>query len=125
VYAKFLGDKIARHEVRVWLVNTGWTGGPYGVGTRMKIGHTRAMIHAALGGYLDKVPYNMDPLFNLEVPMLVPGVPPEVLAPRDTWTDSAAYDAQARRLAAMFAENFRTFDRDAAADVRAAGPHVE
>jgi phosphoenolpyruvate carboxykinase (ATP) len=122
VYAKFLGDKIARHEVRVWLVNTGWTGGPYGVGTRMKIGHTRAMIHAALGGYLDKVPYNMDPLFNLEVPMLVPGVPPEVLAPRDTWTDSAAYDAQARRLAAMFAENFRTFDRDAAADVRAAGP---
>ena len=122
VYAKFLGDRIARHDVRVWLVNTGWTGGPYGVGTRMKIGHTRAMIHAALDGQLDRVEYQRDPLFNLDVPQSVPGVPAEVLRPRDTWTDRAAYDAQARKLARMFVENFRAFEGDAAADVRAAGP---
>ncbi len=73
VYAKFLGERIARHNVRVWLVNTGWTGGPYGVGTRMKIAHTRAMIRAALSGELDSVPYETDPIFNLDVPQTLPG----------------------------------------------------
>jgi phosphoenolpyruvate carboxykinase (ATP) len=122
VYAKFLGEKIARHEARVWLVNTGWTGGAYGVGSRMKIAHTRAMIRAALTGALDHVRYQTDPVFNLEVPQEVPGVPAEVLNPRNTWKDGAAYDAQARKLAAMFVENFKSFEAEAAPDVIAAGP---
>ena len=122
VYAKFLGDRIARHDVRVWLVNTGWTGGPYGVGTRMKIAHTRAMIRAALSGALDNVPYETDTTFNLSVPQACPGVPGEVLRPRNTWRDQLAYDEQARRLAKMFTDNFRAFEADATPDVVAAGP---
>jgi phosphoenolpyruvate carboxykinase (ATP) len=122
VYARFLGERIARHNSRVWLVNTGWSGGAYGVGTRMKISHTRAMIRAVLNGELDEVPYETDPIFNLEVPQLVPGVPADVLKPRSTWADPLAYDAQARRLARMFTENFKSFEGEAAADVKAAGP---
>jgi phosphoenolpyruvate carboxykinase (ATP) len=122
VYAKFLGEKIARHNSKVWLVNTGWTGGPYGVGTRMKISHTRAMITAALSGALDNVPYQVDPVFNLDVPQQVPGVPGEVLNPRHTWKNGAAYDEQARKLAQMFIDNFQAFEAEAAPDVRAAGP---
>ncbi len=122
VYAKFLGEKIARHDVRVWLVNTGWTGGPYGTGTRMKIGYTRAMIQAALSGQLDSVTYETDPTFRLDVPTSCPGVPSEVFRPRLTWKDQAAYDEQARRLAHMFGENFKAFEGDAAPDVKAAGP---
>ena len=83
-----LGERIARHRARVWLVNTGWTGGPYGVGSRMKIAFTRAMIRAALAGALDAVPYETDPVFNLDVPAACPGVPPEVLKPRATWSDA-------------------------------------
>jgi phosphoenolpyruvate carboxykinase (ATP) len=124
VYADFLGKRIARHGSRVWLVNTGWTGGAYGIGTRMKIGHTRAMIRAALAGELDNVAYDTDPIFNLEVPRSVPGVPAEVLTPRNTWKNAADYDAQARKLASMFIDNFKTFETDAAADVTAAGPRV-
>jgi phosphoenolpyruvate carboxykinase (ATP) len=124
VYAKFLGEKIARHDVRVWLVNTGWTGGAHGTGTRMKIGYTRAMIRAALAGQLDAATYETDPVFRLDVPTACPGVPAEVLKPRNTWKDQAAYDEQARRLAHMFAENFRTFEADAAPDVKAAGPRA-
>jgi phosphoenolpyruvate carboxykinase (ATP) len=124
VYAKFLGDKIARHEARVWLVNTGWTGGPYGVGARMRIAHTRAMIRAALSGELDGVAYDTDPVFNLEVPHSCPGVPADVLTPRNTWKDPAAYDEQARKLARMFVENFKSFENDAPPDVRAAGPRL-
>jgi phosphoenolpyruvate carboxykinase (ATP) len=120
VYARFLGERIARHNVNVWLVNTGWTGGPYGTGSRMKIGHTRAMIRAALAGQLDKVAYETDSVFNLSVPVSCPGVPTEVFKPRNTWKDPVAYDEQARKLAAMFADNFRSFEADA--DVRAAGP---
>ena len=122
VYAKFLGERIARHQAKVWLVNTGWSGGPYGVGARMKIAHTRTILRAALGGLLEDVAYKKDPTFNLEVPQSVPGVPPEVLNPRDTWSDKAAYDTQARKLARMFAENFRAFEDDASPDVRMAGP---
>jgi phosphoenolpyruvate carboxykinase (ATP) len=122
VYAKFLGEKIARHDVRVWLVNTGWTGGPYGVGARMKIGHTRAMIHAALSGALDRVSYEVDPIFNLEVPTSCPGVPVEVLKPRNTWRDQAAYDQQARQLARMFIENFKAYEDEVEPEVRGAGP---
>ena len=122
VYARFLGDRIAKHDVRVWLVNTGWTGGAYGVGSRMKIGHTRAMIRAALSGALDNAAYETEPIFNLSVPQTCPGVPAEVLKPRNTWKDQTAYDAQARKLAQMFADNFKMFEADAAPDVKAAGP---
>jgi phosphoenolpyruvate carboxykinase (ATP) len=122
VYAKFLGEKIARHDARVWLVNTGWTGGPYGTGTRMKIGHTRAMISAALSGVLDDAEYETDSLFNLDVPRSCPGVPAEVLKPRNTWARQTDYDEQARKLARMFNENYQTFEDDAPADIKAAGP---
>jgi phosphoenolpyruvate carboxykinase (ATP) len=121
-YAAMLGEKIARHGARVWLVNTGWTGGPYGVGSRMKIGYTRAMIHAALSGALDGVAYQKDGIFNLAVPVSCPGVPSEVLNPQTTWTDRGAYDAQARKLAGMFRDNFKTFESSVGAEVLASGP---
>ena len=124
VYSTLLGDRIARHQSRVWLVNTGWSGGPYGVGSRMKIGHTRAMIRAALTGRLDAAVYHTDPIFGLDVPTAVPDVPADVLEPRGTWKDPAAYDEQARKLARMFTENFRAFEADAAPEVKAAGPRV-
>ena len=122
VYAKMLGEKIARHKARVWLVNTGWTGGPYGVGSRMKIAHTRAMIAAALNGELDSVTYQKHAAFNLEVPASCPRVPASVLDPRQTWSDPAAYDVQAKKLAAMFVENFKAFEHEVPASVKAAGP---
>jgi phosphoenolpyruvate carboxykinase (ATP) len=106
----------------VWLVNTGWTGGPYGVGSRMKIAHTRAMIRAALSGELDNVEYKTDPIFNLDVPQSVPGVPDEVLTPRNTWRHAADYDEQARKLAQMFIDNFKAFEADGAQDIKSAGP---
>src|SRR3954466_11381940 len=96
-YATMLGEKIARHQAQVWLVNTGWTGGPYGTGTRMKIKFTRAMIRAALSGVLDAVAYERDPIFNLDVPLTCPDVPADVLNPRNTWADKNAYDQQARK----------------------------
>ncbi len=122
VYAGMLGEKIEAHHVRCWLVNTGWTGGPAGVGTRMKLGYTRAMVAAALSGALDAVPTREDPVFGLHVPVHVPGVPSGVLDPRGTWSDPEAYDAHARKLAGMFRDNFRKFEADAAEAVRSAGP---
>ncbi|HEU5097600.1 MAG TPA: phosphoenolpyruvate carboxykinase [Roseiflexaceae bacterium] len=122
VYAGLLGEKIARHKVNVWLVNTGWSGGPYGVGQRMAIAHTRAMVHAALSGALSDVPTTSDPTFGIAVPTACPEVPAEVLDPRSTWSDPAAYDAQARKLATMFAENFTAYAEQVTAEVRAAGP---
>jgi phosphoenolpyruvate carboxykinase (ATP) len=124
VYARFLGDRIARHESRVWLVNTGWTGGAYGVGSRMSIGHTRAMIRAALGGELDHVTYETDRVFNLDVPQSCPGVPSEILNQRRTWRHPVEYDAQANRLARMFLDNFKGFEAEAAVEIKAAGPHA-
>jgi phosphoenolpyruvate carboxykinase (ATP) len=123
VYARMLGEKIAKHQARVWLVNTGWTGGPYGTGSRIPIRFTRAMIRAALAGDLDAVPYETDAVFNVPVPASCPGVPSDVLQPRSTWSDAAAYDAQAARLARMFAENFKAFEADVRPDIRGAGPH--
>jgi phosphoenolpyruvate carboxykinase (ATP) len=108
--------------VDVWLVNTGWTGGPYGVGRRMSIAHTRAMVNAALRGQLRDVPMTEDPVFGLRVPRECPGVPAGVLDPRSTWSDPRAYDAQARRLAQMFADNFVPFAGDVSPAVAAAGP---
>jgi phosphoenolpyruvate carboxykinase (ATP) len=124
VYAKLLGERIAAHDTKVWLVNTGWTGGPFGIGGRMKIGYTRAMIAAALSGALDGVHYETDPVFNVDVPASCPDVPPDALTPRGTWANTADYDAQARKLAGMFADNFRAFEAEADDDVRTAGPRL-
>ncbi len=109
VYAKLLGEKIARHKSKVWLVNTGWTGGPYGVGQRIHIPYTRAMIRAALLGNLENVPVRTDPNFGFAIPVSVPDVPDEVLDPRCTWADPQAYDTQASHLVAKFLENFTQF----------------
>jgi len=124
IYARLLGEKIAKHKAHVWLVNTGWTGGPYGVGSRMRIAHTRAMITAALGGALDAATYRRHAIFNLDIPTTCPGVPDEVLDPRRTWTDPAQYDDQAKRLARMFIDNFKAFESHVTNAVTAAGPTV-
>lgn len=124
-YARLLGEKMATHEATVWLVNTGWTGGVFGVGKRMDIAHTRAMLHAALSGKLNEVEYRTDPTFGLHVPLSVPGVPSEVLNPRASWTDKAAYDAQAQELAKLFVDNFAKYRDFAAPDVIAAMPKVQ
>ncbi len=124
VYSKALGEKIARHQAAVWLVNTGWTGGPYGVGSRIRIAYTRAMVRAALSGALDGVACEPDPVFNVLVPRVCPDVPTELLRPRDTWRDPAAYDEQARTLAGMFVDNFKAFEDAALPEVKAAGPRV-
>jgi len=122
-YARMLGDLLARHEdAHVWLVNTGWSGGPYGVGKRMKLAYTRAMVRAALSGQLDTAKAETDPVFGLAVPAEIPGVPREVMRPRDTWKDGAAYDEQAKRLAEMFRKNIEKFGEQVDAKVRAAGP---
>ncbi len=122
VYAELLGDKLRRHGAGVWLINTGWTGGPHGVGRRMRLGHTRRMIEAALGGELATAATRTDPTFGLAVPSAIDGVPSEVLNPRETWSDKAAYDARSGALAAMFAKNFETFQEDVPKEVRKAGP---
>ena len=119
VYANLLGERIAKHEVSCWLINTGWTGGPYGVGKRMAIGYTRAMVNAALSGELAGAEFEVEPFFGLAIPKHVPNVPDDVLDPRGAWSDKAAYDAQARKLAGLFAENFMRFEAQASPDVRA------
>ncbi len=124
-YAAMLVDRLGRWDVPVWLVNTGWTGGPYGTGERMNINHTRAMVRAALDGRLDDVPTVEDPIFRVAVPTSCPDVPSEFLQPRTTWQDQAAYDRQARKLAAMFAENFAHYHDGVADAVRAAGPRAD
>jgi phosphoenolpyruvate carboxykinase (ATP) len=122
VYAQLLGEKLTRHNAQCWLVNTGWTGGAYGTGRRMDLSHTRAMIDAALAGKLENVPLRQDPVFGLHVPEHVPGVPDQVLIPRDTWADASAYDEQAAKLADMFRESFEKFADAVGPEVRAAGP---
>jgi phosphoenolpyruvate carboxykinase (ATP) len=122
VYAEMLGQKIDQHQVQCWLVNTGWTGGPHGVGSRMKLAYTRRMVLAALSGELASVATHTDPVFGLQIPDRVEGVPSEVLQPRSTWPDAAAYDAQAEKLAAMFRENFKKFEAGVSEGVRKAGP---
>jgi phosphoenolpyruvate carboxykinase (ATP) len=125
VYAKLLGEKIEKHQVQCWLVNTGWTGGPYGVGQRMRIAYTRAMINAALNGDLEGASFEPDPIFGVYMPAACCDVPNEVLRPRNTWTDKTAYDQQAHKLARMFADNFRQFEDMVTEEVRAAGPKVD
>jgi phosphoenolpyruvate carboxykinase (ATP) len=122
VYAKMLGEKLREHGADVWLVNTGWSGGGYGVGKRMKLGYTRTMVNAALSGALDGAEFAPDPVFGIDVPTAVPGVPSEVLRPRDTWADASAYDAAAAKLARMFKDNFERFSSQVSDEVKAAGP---
>lgn len=122
VYADMLGKKLKQHGARVWLVNTGWTGGPYGVGDRMKLAWTRTMVNAALSGALDDVETAADPVFGLHIPTSVKGVPIEVLVPRNTWADGSDYDAQASKLADMFKANFQQFGGSVSDAVKAAGP---
>jgi phosphoenolpyruvate carboxykinase (ATP) len=124
-YARMLVERMERWGAQAWLVNTGWTGGPYGTGERMNINHTRSMVRAALEGRLDGIPTVTDPIFGVQVPTHVPDVPAEVLQPRGTWPDAADYDRQAARLAGMFAENFERYAEGVGDDVRAAGPRVE
>ena len=124
VYAEMLGERLRKHQAQVWLINTGWTGGPYGEGTRMKLSHTRLMVCHALSGALDEVEVVPDPVFDIEVPVAVPDVPSTVLQPRNTWKDPAAYDARAAQLARMFEENFDQYRAYVPLGVAAAGPKL-
>ncbi len=121
VYANLLGERIAKHRATCWLVNTGWSGGPYGVGKRISLSHTRAILRAALDGRLAGMPSVPDPIFGVQVPTRCPDVPAEILNPRNTWADKAAYDARARDLAAQFVKNFAQFS-DVPEAIRRAGP---
>ncbi|MDH3272247.1 MAG: phosphoenolpyruvate carboxykinase (ATP) [Gemmatimonadota bacterium] len=122
VYAELLAEKIRKHDVDVWLVNTGWTGGPHGVGSRFELKYTRAIIDAILGGHLREAEYQKDGVFGLSMPTEVPGVPSAVLDPRSTWTDTDAYDATAHKLASMFIKNFEQYADQASAEVLQAAP---
>src|SRR5579862_1069636 len=121
-YSKLLGQYLDKHPARVWLINTGWTGGAYGVGKRISLGHTRSIVRAVLSGSLNDAAVTTDPVFGLAVPKAVAGVPDSVLRPRDAWTDKAAYDAAATKLAGMFRSNFDTVGAGALPSTRAAGP---
>jgi phosphoenolpyruvate carboxykinase (ATP) len=122
VYADLLGKKVSQHNAACWLINTGWSGGPYGVGKRMKIGYTRAMIRAILSGQLAEVETTPDRIFGVKVPNSCPDVPAEVLQPRNTWADKGAYDKQARDLARRFNENFEKYEAGVTEAVRAVAP---
>lgn len=120
-YAKLLGEKIEKYNVPVYLVNTGWTGGPYGIGKRMHLPYTRAMVSAAVSGELENVSYTQHPIFNILVPDSCPGVPSEILNPRNTWQDKYAYDETAKKLAGNFIKNFEKYT-DVSEEIKAAGP---
>jgi phosphoenolpyruvate carboxykinase (ATP) len=121
-YAEMLGELLKKHGSKVWLLNTGWSGGAYGTGSRMKLSYTRAMVRAMLAGKLDDVKTVTDPIFGLHLPTAVEGVPSEVLTPRNTWKDGAAYDTQAKKLAGMFAENIKKFGAAVSPAILGAGP---
>jgi phosphoenolpyruvate carboxykinase (ATP) len=123
-YGKLLGELIEKHKVTCWLVNTGWTGGPYGEGARMPIKATRALLAAALDGSLKSAPMRRDETFGFDVPLALAGVDAKILNPRDTWNNAGAYDAQAKKLAGMFVENFRKFEPYVSAGVKAAAPRA-
>jgi phosphoenolpyruvate carboxykinase (ATP) len=123
-YAELLAEKLRKHGAQTWLVNTGWSGGAYGVGSRIKLKHTRAIIDAIHSGALASVPSQEDPVFGLSVPTSCPEVPSAMLLPRNTWADKAAYDEKAKRVATLFRENFKKYEAQASAEVRGAGPKV-
>jgi phosphoenolpyruvate carboxykinase (ATP) len=122
VYARMLGDKIEKYNTRVYLINTGWTGGSYGTGSRMKLKYTRAMVTAALNGEIEHAEFRHDSIFNVDIPQSCAGVPSEVMNPRDTWVDKDAYDETARRLAGMFQKNFSDNYPDMDPEIAGAGP---
>jgi phosphoenolpyruvate carboxykinase (ATP) len=123
-YAKMLGEKMERHDVKVWLVNTGWTGGPYGIGHRMKLKHTRAMITAALEDKLNDVEFETDPVFHLVIPKSCPDVPDEVLNPVNTWEDKQAYEEKSKYLAGLFIRNFEKYKDGVSQEILAAAPKI-
>jgi phosphoenolpyruvate carboxykinase (ATP) len=123
-YAELLGKKLKESGAKVWLVNTGWSGGSYGIGSRIKLGYTRALITAALNGELDHVAYDTLPVFGLQFPKTCPNVPDEILNPRDTWNDKSAYDAKANDLATAFIKNFNQFAEGTPVEIINAGPKV-
>ena len=122
VYAKMLGERISQHNTVVYLINTGWSGGPYGVGKRISIKYSRAMVTAALTGSLDIVKYRHDEVFNLDVPTECPDVPSEILDPKNTWVDKDSYDLSAKKLAQLFSDNFKKF-KSVTDDIKSAGPN--
>ena len=124
VYANLLGERVKKHHVDCWLINTGWSGGPYGEGARMEIAHTRAIVDAVLKGKLAGVSTEPDPIFGFHVPTACEGLSSDVFKPRNTWKDGAAYDAQAKKLAVMFAKNFEQFHGSSTEAVRSAGPRI-
>jgi phosphoenolpyruvate carboxykinase (ATP) len=123
-YAEMLADKLKKHNAQTWLVNTGWSGGPYGVGARIKLKYTRAIIDAIHAGALLGVPTQLDPVFGLAVPTSCPDVPAEILQPRNTWADKAAYDEKAKKVASLFRDNFKKYEAQASDEVRAGGPKL-
>lgn len=123
-YAEMLGDKMAKNNVKVWLINTGWSGGEYGVGARINLKYTRAMITAALNGELNDVDYTTHEVFGLQMPTVCPNVPTEILSPKNTWADKKAYDAKANSLAEKFVNNFKKFESDANEAILSAAPKV-
>jgi phosphoenolpyruvate carboxykinase (ATP) len=125
LYGDMLAERVARHGVRCYLVNTGWTGGPFGIGKRMDLAQTRALVNAAIRGDLDDVESEVDPHFGFRIPLHCPGVPDTVLRPRDTWADGAAYDQRAHLLAQKFATNFAKYAEGVSDAVRQAGPHLD
>ena len=123
-YAELLAAKMKEHGTRVWLVNTGWSGGAYGTGKRIKLANTRAIVDAIHRGALVTAKTQRDPVFGFEVVTECPNVPAEMLIPRNVWADKAAFDAMAKKLAGLFIENFRKYESGAAAEVKAASPVV-
>ena len=121
-YAELLSAKMQQHKSRVWLVNTGWSGGSYGSGSRMKLSVTRSIVDAIHNGSLIEQPTLTDPIFGFEVVTACPGVSPEILIPRNTWGDKAAYDQTARKLSELFRQNFKQYEANASAETKAAGP---
>ena len=123
-YAKMLGAKIEEHDTHIWLVNTGWTGGPFGIGSRIKLKYTRAMIRAALRGQLNYVDYEKDPIFGLDFPTSCPEVPSEILNPKNTWKDKEAYDRKANFLANHFVRNFEKYKSGCNEEIQEALPRA-
>jgi phosphoenolpyruvate carboxykinase (ATP) len=121
-YAELLAEKMRTHKARVWLVNTGWGGGAYGTGKRISLKNTRAILDAIHNGTLANPKKERDPIFGFDVVTDVPRVPPEILRPRESWSDKSAYDAAAKKLAGLFNKNFETYAAGASAEVKAAGP---
>jgi phosphoenolpyruvate carboxykinase (ATP) len=123
-YAELLAEKLRKHGAQTWLVNTGWSGGGFGVGSRMKLRYTRAIVDAIHSGALHGVATVEDPVFGLLVPTACPEVPAEILVPKNTWADKAAYDATARKVASLFRDNFKKYESGVSDEVRAAGPRL-